>query len=118
MKVLVCGGRDFKDKKLIYKSLDKIHRELGFDVVIEGDSSGVDRLAGAWARNRKLDDMKFRADWEQHGKAAGPIRNRQMLQYGKPDLVIAFPGGKGTENMIKQATAANIPVRQISLESN
>ena len=55
----------------------------------------------------------YPADWDTHGRGAGPIRNKQMLEEGKPDLVIAFPGGKGTANMIGQAKEAGIPVREI-----
>ena len=57
----------------------------------------------------------FPADWIRHGRAAGPIRNEQMLREGCPDLVVAFhddPGlGRGTADMVRRALAAGVPVR-------
>ena len=57
--------------------------------------------------------LAFPAEWKKHGKAAGPIRNRKMLQDGKPDLVLAFPGGRGTANMVELATDAGIRVMHV-----
>jgi acyl-CoA synthetase (NDP forming) len=55
----------------------------------------------------------FPANWKKHGKSAGPIRNQLMLDVGKPDLVIAFPGGSGTADMIRRARKAGVPVKEI-----
>jgi hypothetical protein len=57
----------------------------------------------------------FYADWDKHGRAAGPIRNQQMLDEGKPDLVVAFllPQGSGTLDMIRRTEKAGIEVRVI-----
>ena len=102
-RILVCGGRDFNDTSFIYNTLDGLLRINPIEVVIEGDARGVDRIAGYWARKNNLINLKFRADWVRYGKSAGYIRNRQMLDEGLPDLVVAFPGGKGTESMIRIA---------------
>jgi hypothetical protein len=56
----------------------------------------------------------FPADWEKYGKAAGPIRNQQILVEGKPDLVVAFQGGRGTANMVSRAQQAGVPVVEIA----
>src|SRR3546814_14604888 len=106
MSVLVCCGRDFNDVTFVYGTLDGLRRARGCDVVIEGDARGVDRIAGYWARKNRVTELKFPADWTKHGKAAGPIRNQQMLDKGKPDLVLAFPGGRGTADMVNRATQA------------
>jgi hypothetical protein len=53
------------------------------------------------------------AQWKKHGRAAGPIRNQRMLDEGKPDLVVAFPGGRGTADMIRRAERAGVPVQQV-----
>lgn len=113
MKVLVCGGRDFTDKTFVYGVLDGLHRARMIDVIIEGDATGPDRMAGYWARKNHIADLKFRADWQKHGRAAGPIRNKQMLDEGKPDMVLAFPGGRGTANMVKQAQSSGFEVVQV-----
>lgn len=113
MRVLVCGGRDFMDNAMAYKALDILHSNYGFDVVIEGDARGADRIAGYWARKNKLDNVKFPAKWTQYGKRAGPIRNQAMLDEGRPDLVVAFPGGKGTADMIARAERRDIQVVKV-----
>lgn len=109
-RVLVCGGRDFKDSAFLQRELDKLNKLHSFEVLIEGDARGADRLAGEWAVSRGIENLKFPADWKKHGRAAGPIRNQRMLEEGKPDLVVAFPGGRGTENMARQAGQRGLPV--------
>lgn len=115
MRALVCGGRDFSDADFLNAELDRLHRERGFTVLIEGCARGADQLAGLWADSRGVEHLKFPADWERLGRKAGPIRNQQMLREGRPDLVIAFPGGRGTANMIQQARAANVEVIEVAL---
>ena len=109
-RVLVCGGRDFRDREAVFASLDSLHAEHRFSVVIAGGSRGTDTLAADWARERGVPTEVYRADWEHFGHKAGPLRNGRMLAEGKPDLVVAFPGGKGTANLIEQARAAGVRV--------
>lgn len=111
--VLVCGGRDYTNEKMAFAILDAAHAANPIIEVIHGAATGADMLAAAWAAKRGVPERAFPADWETHGKAAGPIRNRQMLDQGKPHIVIAFPGGRGTRNMIEQAEGANVPVARI-----
>ena len=113
MRVLVCGGRGFSDWVLLGNTLDKFHLQSPFTVLIHGAAPGADTLADEWADTRGIEIHWFRADWKKYGKAAGPIRNTRMLEEGRPDLVIAFKGGKGTRNMIDQARAANVAVEVI-----
>lgn len=115
MRAIICGSHRFTDSTWLYKRLDQLHRELGFDVVIEGDAPGVDRMAGFWARRKRLDNLKFPADWDKYGLAAGPIRNSKMLKEGQPDIVIAFPGpgSKGTHDMADKARAAGVRVIEV-----
>ena len=105
MKVIVCGGRDFEDRDFVFKALDQIHGQIDFSTVIHGACpTGADRLADDWAKSRgDITTWRFPANWRKHGKAAGPIRNREMIEKGNPSLVIAFPGGKGTTNMLSLA---------------
>ena len=112
-RVLVCGGRDFSDRQLAYRALDNLHKAEGIGCVIEGHARGADRIAGYWARRKGIENRKFPADWDRDGKAAGPIRNQRMLDEGKPDLVVAFPGGRGTADMVKRARAAGVPVMEV-----
>jgi hypothetical protein len=83
------------------------------DVIIHGGATGADTLAQAYANDRVIPTLVFKADWDKYGRAAGPKRNAAMLKQGKPDLVIAFPGGKGTADMVRRAEAAGVPVRRV-----
>jgi hypothetical protein len=109
MRVIVCGGRDFRSPAQVFMALDGIHAETPISEVMQGGAPGVDEFARQWARHNKLPVWVSRADWLKHGRAAGPIRNARMLEW-MPDKVIAFPGGRGTANMVKQARAAGVPV--------
>lgn len=116
MKILVCGGRDFRAMEFLDKTLDELQDELSPDkieVLIHGCANGADTLAEKWAIRHGIPTVGCAADWATHGKAAGPIRNQYMLSAGKPDLVIAFPGGAGTRNMVQQARKAGVEVRVI-----
>jgi hypothetical protein len=110
MKTLVCGGRDYADTRALNGALDAIHRERNVTRLIHGGARGADALAAAWAASRGIPADAFPADWERHGKAAGFRRNEAMLRQGRPDQVVAFPGGKGTAHMVKLAQAAGVPV--------
>ena len=109
MRVLVCGGRDYWEKKKVYSTL----RSLTIDVIIHGMCNGADTLADDYAREHGIPTLPFPADWGQFGAAAGPIRNRKMLRDGMPDLVVAFPGGPGTANMVKLDEEAGVKVMKI-----
>lgn len=114
MRVLVCGGRDYNDRAHIFRTLSRLDVEYGpFTHIIHGAQTGADSEAMAWARAEHINHTAFRAEWLKYGIAAGPIRNRRMIQVGKPDLVIAFPGGAGTKNMVKEAQKAEIKVIEI-----
>jgi len=113
MRVLVCGGRDYKDDHKVFFVLGEVDAELGIDVLIEGGATGADARAAEWARTMKVDTLTYPADWANNGRSAGPLRNQRMIDEGKPDLVVAFPGGKGTADMVRRAEKAGIPVRRI-----
>lgn len=123
MRVIVCGGRGARDQDVVWAALDKIHAETPITLVIEGGQrsyehgvengppiGGVDYFAFTWARARGIQRARFDADWQTHRRAAGPIRNRRMLKEGKPDAVVAFPGGAGTADMVRQARNAGVKV--------
>lgn len=101
--VLVCGGRDYSDKARVYEELDRLHALRPIGTVIHGCARGADAIAARWAFERGISVNPFPADWKTHGKKAGPMRNAKMLEEGKPDVVFAFPGGKGTSDMIGKA---------------
>jgi hypothetical protein len=125
MKILVCGGRSYKDKQKVFKVLDELciknskyytpnENWLPSDItIITGGASGADDLAASFAMVNWTVYKEYKANWVKHGRSAGVIRNQQMIIEGKPDLVVAFPGGKGTADMIRRAEKYGIKVMKI-----
>lgn len=115
MRILVCGGRDFNDRGLFAQTMNPFKpqplSECAEHIIIHGGAPGADTLAFEWVETFGGRQRVFPADWQKHGKAAGPIRNQRMLDEGKPNLVIAFPGGRGTADMVRRARAAGIEVQ-------
>jgi rhamnogalacturonyl hydrolase YesR len=112
--VLVCGGRDYNDEARLNAVLSTAHLRDPIGLVLHGAANGADTLAGMWARARGIRVMAFPANWEEFGKRAGFLRNERMLVEGKPDVVAAFPGGRGTADMVRRAKAAGVRVVEIS----
>lgn len=118
MRVLVTGGRDYRNARTILNVLSILHAETPIDTIIHGGAGGcdLDGLYGAdviaqdIAEQLGIDTQVYVPDWKAHGKKAGPIRNQLMLDDGKPNLVVAFPGGKGTADMVRRANAAGVMV--------
>lgn len=103
MKVIVCGGRDFNNAAYLTGAMDMLHLVYGVSLLAHGAARGADTLAGKWAKKRAIECVEYPADWDKHGNGAGPIRNRWMLEDFKPDMVVGFPGGRGTEHMLEIA---------------
>jgi hypothetical protein len=103
MKVLVCGGRDFADKDLLFATLDRVHSKFGDELVIVHGAcpTGADAMAEEWAKEREVEYMGFPARWNRLGHPAGPERNKRMRDRAKPDAAIAFKGGRGTNGMCR-----------------
>lgn len=109
MIVLVCGGREYEDARFVRSIIGNLERE---DIVIHGGAPGADAHAASAARQIGIHTARVDALWGRHGKAAGPVRNAAMLRL-RPDKLIAFPGGRGTENCVKQTEEAGIPVERV-----
>ncbi len=110
MRLLVCGSRNYNDYTTLERVLNEFHANYPITLLIEGGARGADSLAARWAFRHNVDKKTYPANWDKYGMAAGPIRNQQMIDEGKPNHVIAFPGGKGTADMIDRAMKANIGV--------
>lgn len=113
--MLVCGGRDFSDAELLRDCLNELLERYPITTVVHGAARGADSLAGEWAEDCGLLVEEYPADWNKYGKAAGPIRNQQMLESLTPgeDIVVAFPGGRGTQDMIDRSRKAGVYVVEI-----
>lgn len=113
-RVLVCGGRDYRDWESAYQVLDAAHFANPIECIIHGAARGADSIADDWARSRLVPTEPYPADWKRDGRGGGPIRNQRMLDEGKPHMVIAFPGGADTADMIRRAEAAKVPVVRVT----
>lgn len=123
MRILVCGGRDFGDGDRVVAELHdlQVWGDLTgnpVEVVIHGKARGADTLADKAAGLLNIPTEVYPAEWDKYGKRAGYIRNQQMLDEGKPDLVVAFPGGRGTAMMVDIARKAGVKVREVKYGSN
>lgn len=107
-RYLICGGRDFADQALMDKALRALILHPTDAVVIHGMARGADLMAAKWGMDHGAAIEGYPADWVAQPKAAGPIRNQMMLDKGKPDVVIAFPGGRGTADMVRRSRAAQV----------
>ncbi len=111
MRVLCCGDRNWSSYEIIRRELEKFDY---YTVIIEGCAKGADSISGYIARQLSYVVLEFPANWNKYGKAAGAIRNKQMLDEGNPDLVLAFhtniEKSRGTKNMIEQAKKRGIKV--------
>lgn len=120
MRVIVCGCRDFCDNNLLFQTLDGILSNFDDVEIISGHATGADKIGEEYAKSRGLKCAVFKAEWDKYGRAAGPIRNKQMLYYAMEDhpLVIAFWDGKsrGTKNMIDIAKKVNVATKIILYE--
>jgi hypothetical protein len=129
VRVLVFGGRDFRNKEAIWQALDDLHATNPVTLLIEGgqvsvDPSeshlpwkertkwGADHFGHMWALSRKVPHKQYRADWRTHGKSAGPRRNEQMAALD-PDLGMQCPGGRGTADMRMRLDHRQIEVMEI-----
>ena len=108
MKLIIAGGRDYRLTSRDYDRLQELWREFDVSEIVSGMCSGVDECGEYFAHTMNLPVVGFPADCKTHGKAAGPIRNREMAEYA--DAVALFPGGRGTQSMEKAARTAGIRV--------
>ena len=109
VRVLVCGGRDNLDRAFVFAMLDQVLAKHPLMAICHGGATGVDQIAGEWASTHDVPVTEFAADWSL-GSKAGPLRNARMLDEFRPTGVVAFPGGRGTADMTRQAEAAGLPV--------
>lgn len=115
IKVIIAGGRDFKDYDLLKEKLDYYLSNLENIIIVSGGASGADSLGERYAKEKGYSLVTFQADWNKYGKSAGPIRNRQMANYA--DHLVAFWDGKsrGTLNMINTAKELALKIKIIKI---
>lgn len=113
MRLVVTGGRDYNDTAHIWASLDEFHERRPVTTLIEGEARGLDTRARVWAFRKGIEIEPYHAQWEMYGKAAGSRRNQQMIDEGRPDYGLVFPGGAGTADMRRRLILAGIPFEEV-----
>jgi hypothetical protein len=117
MRTIICGDRNWDNKEYLFFVLTGLDAMHGIDTVISGHARGADTMGELWARENNKELLIFPAEWDKYQQAgrknpAGPIRNRQMLKEGKPDMVVAFheslATSKGTKDMVKIAKQSGV----------
>lgn len=103
MIVLVTGGRDYNDLEKVFCVLQFVHSIIPITRLIHGKATGADTFASEWAQIADVPEFGEAADWDRYDNFAGRVRNQKMLDENNIDLVIAFPGGSGTRDMIERA---------------
>lgn len=105
MKTIIAGGRDYSFTTTDFDRLDAIP---GISVIVSGGAKGADSEGERYARAKGLPVLVIEADWDTHGRAAGPIRNREMAKAA--NAVAIFPGGRGTGSMFSEAKKAGLKI--------
>ena len=124
-RIIICGGRHFDDYETLEKVVDKVISELKLTSqeieIVSGNCQGTDLLGELYAEKHELKCTVFPAKWKKFGKAAGPIRNSEMIDYisdSENPIVIAFvgPNSKGTMDTVKKGKKAGFTVFKIEYE--
>lgn len=110
MKTIIAGCRDMNDWGIVMQAIENSGFGPGTTEVVSGGAQGVDYIGEGLAEKSGVPVKRFPADWKKHGRAAGPIRNREMAQYA--DRLIAVWDGKssGTKNMIEEMQKLGKPI--------
>lgn len=112
-RILFTGGRSFDSQQHFNNVVEAVKPFFApYFCIIHGGANGADKMAGRWAMLEGYPLIVMPANWGKYELAAGTMRNKWMLDWALPDVVIALPGGKGTFNMVKQAKERGIHVFQ------
>jgi hypothetical protein len=117
VKILICGSREWNNFDKIKNILLK-YPQSNETIIIHGNCKGADKISGYLAKQLNMTVEIYSADWKKYGRAAGPIKNQQMLDEGNPEICYAFHENieisKGTKDMVNKCKLANIPVNIIN----
>lgn len=116
MRCIIAGSRYVHNYEHVVQAVKA--SKFPIDVVVSGGANGADQLGEKYALEWSLPVRVFNADWAKHGRAAGPIRNREMAE--NADALIAIWDGRsrGTKNMIKEASKRNLKIHVHRVDVN
>lgn len=105
--ILVSGGRNYADEDAVDSTMSAVIGDTPKDnvIVIHGNARGADKLVDAWCKRNHIHTAKVDALWDSWPMSAGPKRNSIMLLL-QPDTFVAFPGGRGTKDMVEKVRKA------------
>jgi hypothetical protein len=110
MNVIVCGGRGYFDQAKVDDVLDTLHWRQPIKAILQGGATGADKLGREWADRKNVKVCTFIAGKKSSGQASWSRGNQRMIDEGKPDLIVAFPGVKRTADMIRRARRSSVTV--------
>jgi len=117
MKLLIAGSRTFANYQILSQNVDNVlSKTLEEVAIISGTARGADTLGERYAEERGFEVVRMPADWDAHGKAAGPIRNKAMSNLATHAIIFWDGQSRGTANMIYLCKQAGIPTRVIELK--
>ncbi|NVZ99610.1 DUF2493 domain-containing protein [Pseudomonas gingeri] len=108
MRVLICAGRYYMNASMCRKVLEAYQQVRRIEVLIHGGNQYLGSTLEDWARETGTHIVRYPSNWQLYGKQAERRRNQFMLLDSEPDLVLAFPGGNDTEELVAQARAIGI----------
>ena len=116
--VLVFGDRKWDDYDFLRDRLNQIHSKVGIAKIVSGHANGADKMGERFAAEIGVECLVFPAQWERYGRAAGPIRNQQMLDEGGVEYGVGFHDkieeSRGTKDMMSRLLKAELPVEIVS----
>lgn len=110
MKTIIAGSRTFLDYKLLMSKVDHYRKDHKITEIVSGGADGADHMGELYAHSNGIELKVFPANWKTHGRAAGPIRNKQMADYAECLIAVWDGQSKGTKNMIETMHKQNKPV--------
>lgn len=113
MIVTVTGGRAYTNATKVFETLNYLHEREVITLIVQGGATGADHLAVRWAREHGVPYCTFPANFDFHGAKGGPIRNRYMLKFLRPTLLVVFPGNEGTAGCREIASKMGVTILDI-----
>ncbi|AGX01893.1 GTP-binding domain [Erwinia phage PhiEaH1] len=115
--VMVSGCRHYTSYWQFAKRMDHLLKNFDREkvVLIEGGARGTDYLAYLYARRRKLAHATYDADWDEHGKSAGYIRNAEMMEIARYGVAFWDGYSRGTGHVVKEATKYDVSLRVVKI---
>lgn len=120
MRVIIAGSRTFGSRRAeVLEAIDACDQlgTIRITEVISGCAQGVDKIGEEWAVDHGIHIRRFPADWDTHGKSAGPIRNREMARHAEAVILIWDGTSRGSADMLRVAGEAGLVVYEKILEA-